>query len=239
MSTEDGRGKHCRCLRGEVWWSLRAQSVASTAGAGAVEFGGACALSLLQALPVLVAFSSAPLGPEDQGGFRFPPLDPLDSCIPLKTTRGMAPGPLWGRGGFGEAGESVNRDFFKKASNGARKNDSLRRPRQTQPPICLLFVKGGGHTKDNTCSGANGRFVNRPYGGDGLLLPARGPGARRPLVGEGVRESRGPRGNLNVPPGPLALAERAAHPLIKQRYAYHTHLRSSLHRPHLISQPYG
>ena len=30
----------------------------------------------------------APLGPEDQGGFRFPPLDPLDSCIPLETTRG-------------------------------------------------------------------------------------------------------------------------------------------------------
>ena len=64
-------------------------------GACAVLFGVACALSLLQALPVLARFSSAPLGPEDQGGFRFPPLDPLDSCIPLETTRGK---PLDPRG---------------------------------------------------------------------------------------------------------------------------------------------
>ena len=34
----------------------------------------------------------APLGPEDQGGFRFPPLDPLDSSNPLKTTKGEALG---------------------------------------------------------------------------------------------------------------------------------------------------
>ena len=68
-----------------------------TAGAYAVLFGGACSLSLLQALPVLARFSSAPLGPEDQGGFRFPPLDPLDSCIPLETTRGCGP---WTRGGI-------------------------------------------------------------------------------------------------------------------------------------------
>ena len=43
------------------------------------------------------AYSSAPLGPEDQGGFRFPPLDPLDSCFPLETTRGCGP---WTRGGI-------------------------------------------------------------------------------------------------------------------------------------------
>jgi len=40
-----------------------------------------------------VLYSSAPLGPEDQGGFRFPPLDPLDSYNPLKTTGAAAPDP--------------------------------------------------------------------------------------------------------------------------------------------------
>ena len=37
----------------------------------------------------------APLGPEGQGGFRFPPFDPLDSHNPLNTTRGK---PLDPRG---------------------------------------------------------------------------------------------------------------------------------------------
>ena len=102
-------------------------------GACAVLFNEACSLSLVQALPVLVAFSSAPLGPEDQGGFRFPPLDPLDSCIPLKTTRGMAPGPLRGRGVFGEAGGALIDTSFLKTSNGTRQKDSFRSLSRNHP----------------------------------------------------------------------------------------------------------
>ena len=83
-------------------------------------------LSLWQALPVLVAFSSAPLGPEDQGGFRFPPLDPLDSCIPLKTTRGMAPGPLWVRDDFVNRRSVEVGTFLKNPSNDTRQKDSFR-----------------------------------------------------------------------------------------------------------------
>ncbi len=49
--------------------------------------------------------------------------------------------------------------------------------------------------------------------------PVPGVQGPKPLVGEGVRESREPRGNLNVPPGSLALAERKASMRNMQRYA--------------------
>ena len=52
-------------------------------------------------------------------------------------------------------------------------------------------------TQDDMCE--NAAYCNHPG--------VQGP---QPLVGEGVRESREPRGNLNVPPGSLALAERTA-----------------------------
>ncbi len=45
----------------------------------------------------------------------------------------------------------------------------------------------------------------------------------QPLVWEGVRDSQGSRGNLNVPPDPWALAERAALPANhKEEYIFHS-----------------
>ena len=75
----------------------------------------------------------APLGPEGQGGFRFPPFDPLDSHNPLKTTRGK---PLDPCGAYGQNITRCCKPNLRSQIFRARQKTRplLRNP--AKPPLC-------------------------------------------------------------------------------------------------------
>ena len=110
--------------------------------------GGARVASLMQARPALEVLSkdlvrsaccvrsrglriSLPLrsGQRWEGGFRFPPLDPLDSCIPLKRPGAMPLVPVLGSGGDFFGGSDVGKERSEQASLFPTNGRSCRRER--------------------------------------------------------------------------------------------------------------
>ena len=105
----------------------------------------------------------APLGPEGQGGFRFPPFDPLDSHNPLKTTRGK---PLDPCGAYGQNITRCCKPNLRSPIFRARQKTRplLRNP--AKPPLCK------GLTKVSVCPvGTRSEGAKRAEG--------RGPLARK------------------------------------------------------------